>query len=272
MRTDRIKYILFFLLALPIAFFFVFPYLWNLSLSFKSLAEFFAFPPTIIPKNPTIENFKTILLDVNFRKSVINSFVTSGLYVVFATFVSALAGYSFAKFDFRFKNILFIIAIGSMMIPLHIVIIPLFLEMRTFKLYDTFFALTLPFAASPFGTFFIRQSMRAVPDELLDSARIDGASEFKIFSRIVIPLTKGPISALAIYFFFVSWNSFMWPSVIANERFTIPLYLYRLANAYHVEYNLVAAASILYIIPIAIIFVFVQKQFVEGLTAGALKQ
>jgi len=272
MKENRVKNVLFFLAALPFAFFFVFPYIWTLSLSFKPLGEIFSFPPSLIPENFTIDNYKTILTDPQFLESLANSVISSGLYVFLGALICSLAGYSFAKFNFRFKNILFLIAVGSMMIPMHITIIPLFVEINAFNLIDTFIALTLPFTASAFGLFFIRQSMSSVPDEILDSARIDGASEIRIFFKIVFPLMKGPISALAIVLFIFSWNSFMWPSIITHDRFTLPVYLYRLTTANNVEFNLLIAASVLSIIPVALIFIFVQKQFVEGLTAGALKQ
>jgi ABC-type glycerol-3-phosphate transport system permease component len=202
-----------------------------------------------------------------------NSIVVATISTALAEFFSALAGFGFAKYDFPLRSLLFKVLIGTLIIPFQLVLIPLFI-MSKIGWMDSYAALIVPFMAPAFGIFLMRQFMvGSVPTELLDAGRIDGSSEFGLFFRIVVPLARPAIGALSIFSFLGSWNSFLWPLVIlrSSNKFTLPMGLANMLGLYNQQYGMIMAGAFLVALPMIMLFVLMQRQFIAGLTVGAVK-
>jgi ABC-type glycerol-3-phosphate transport system permease component len=190
-----------------------------------------------------------------------------------AILVSVMAGYAFAKFDFRFKNLLFILVLATLTLPIYVLIVPLYDMMVTLGWTDRYVALILPFAAQAIGVFLARQYLLSIPDEIMDAARVDGATEWVVFWRVVLPISTPVMAVLGILFFTTAWNDFIWPLVVMTEdsKFPVALGLPTLLGPYRQEYGAVMAGSFLSTLPIIIVFLIAQRRFIEALTAGAVK-
>jgi ABC-type glycerol-3-phosphate transport system permease component len=251
------------------------PFIYMISGSFKFNAEIFSYPLRFIPTNPTLENYQRLLggEEIPYLRQVFNSAVISVAQTLLSLFVSSLVGWGFAKYEFRGKKVLFTFLIATMMFPMQVTLVPLFLLMVRFTLLDTYWAIILPGALSAFGVFLMRQTMLAVPNDLLDAARIDGSSEFGIYRRVGLPLAGPGLSVLAVLTFLGSWNNYLWPLIAlrSDEKFTFPVGLATLFGLYKIEYGMILAGAFIATLPILIIFVIGRRQFVAGLTAGAVK-
>lgn len=251
------------------------PFYWTLVTAFKSRAEVLRFPPTWWPQQPTLEHWRSLTnLSVGsfplfFRNSIFLA-VTITLLVLLT---SAMAGYIFAKLPFRGRETLFWLVLSMMMIPFTVSIIPLYGMMVQIGWANTYWALIIPIAFEPFGIFLMRQFMQNLPNELLDAARIDGAGEFGIFFRIVLPLSTAALSALAIFTFLRQWDSFLWPLVVLNDPqlYTLPLGLAQFRGRFGTDVGGTAAASIVTVVPVLAVYLLAQKQFVEGIALTGLK-
>lgn len=253
---------------------FILPMVWALSGSFKRRGDIFATPPSLLPDPPTLENYQNLLTTQPFWSWFAISIGTSGIATVVSVFVCAMAGYGFAKFRFRGKQVLFAIMFSSLAIPFAVILIPLFILVVKSGLANPWFALIVPWVAPAFGIFMMQQFIvQAIPDELLESARIDGSSEFGTFRRVVLPLLRPSLGALAVWSFLQSYNSFMWPLVIISnsKQYTLPLGLNILYASENRSYDLVLAGAVLASIPTILVFILLRKQLLEGLVAGAVK-
>lgn len=253
---------------------FIVPMMWALSASFKNRSDIFAFPPRVIPDPATVANYQTLLTEQPFLMWLLTSTVVATVAMVISVFLCALAGFGFAKYSFRGKNALFDIMFSSMAIPFAVIVVPLFVMLAKAQLTFPYFALIVPWVAPAFGIFMMRQFIeQAVPDELLDAARVDGDTEFGIFRRIVLPLLRPALGAFAVWSFLASYNNFLWPLIIVSEPqyYTLPLGLQALFGAEGRQYDLVLAGSVLATIPALIVFFLLRKQLLDGLTAGAVK-
>ena len=250
------------------------PFLWMLSNTFKEQSEIFGMPPTLIPEKPHFRNYVSLFEDFNFASHFLNSAFIAVIHTVCHLFLASLAGFAFAKYTFPLKNFLFMILLGSMMVPLYTIFIPLFVLVIKLGLIDSYAGVIIPGVAGAFGIFFMKQSMEAVPGELLDSARIDGASEFRIYWQIALPLVRPALAVLAVLAFMGSWNDFVWPLVVLRSRElqTLPVIMAGMVGTYRMEYGVVMAASLLSTMPILLLFLALQKQFLAGLAVGAVKQ
>jgi len=256
----------------------IFPFLWTVSASFKDTAEMFRYPPSLVPPVFRISNYITLFTfseRVQFLRWYLNSILVTVCSVLLSLTFSSMGGFGFAKYDFRFRRLLFGILLGSMMVPFHVVLIPLFVMMIRINWVDSYRALILPFSASAFGIFLMRQYMVTIPTELMDSARIDGASEFRIYYQIFLPLSRPMLGTLALLTFMGSWNSFTWPLIILRspDKFTLPLGMANLLGTWMGErlWGPVMAGAFLSVLPILLVFVVMQKQFIAGMTAGAIR-
>ncbi len=251
------------------------PFVYMVTGSFKFNAEIFAYPLRFIPTNPTLENYQRLLSgeEIPFLRQVFNSAVISINQTLLSLFISSLVGWGFAKYEFRGKNALFTFLLATLMFPMQVTLVPLFLLMVRLTLLDTYWSIILPGALSAFGVFLMRQTMLAIPDDLLDAARIDGSSEFGIYWRVGLPLAGPGLSILAVLTFLGSWNNYLWPLIAlrSDEKFTFPVGLATLFGLYKIEYGMILAGAFLATLPILVIFVVGRKQFVAGLTAGAVK-
>jgi len=251
----------------------IMPYVYMVSASFKPGDELFSIPVKIFPDSLYWGNYDLLFGKTNFVRWFFNSVFIGVSRMLLAVAISLMAGYAFAKFDFRFKNALFIVLLATLTLPIYVLIVPLYSMMVAFGWTDHYIALILPLAAQAIGVFLSRQYLLSIPDEILDSARVDGAGEWGIFWRIIVPLSQPVIAVMAILFFTASWNDYIWPLVVLtkDQMFTVSLGLPTLVGPYSQEYGAVMAGSFLSTVPIMIIFLIMQRRFIEGITQGAVK-
>lgn len=249
------------------------PFIYMLSASLKPGNELFSIPVQVLPKRLYFGNYELLLEQTSFLRWFFNSVVVSGSRAALAVLLSIMAGYAFAKFEFRFKGVLFILVLATLTLPIYVLLVPLYNMMTTLGWTDTYSALVLPFAAQGIGVFLARQYLVSIPDEILDSARVDGAGELTIFWHIILPLAKPVMAVLGILFFALAWNDFVWPLVVLtqNNMFTVSLGLPTLVGPYRQEYGAIMAGSFMGTLPIIIVFLFMQRRFIEAITAGAVK-
>ncbi len=250
------------------------PFIWMFATSFKPPTEIVAWPPTFIPSKPTLENYGKVFELMPFARYFLNSVVITLICMVTICLTSSLAGYIFGIFKFPGRNILFIIVLATAIVPFETYMIPLYLIMKDFKSIDTYQGLMAPYFIMSFGIFFMRQTYIAfLPEELLDAARIDGAGEWKIYWRIVIPLSSSALAALAIYAFISVWAAFIWPLLVTNssDMKTVELALAGFQTAYTVEYGPLMAGSVISLLPILLIFLVLRNQIIESVAMTGMK-
>ncbi|MFA9455280.1 carbohydrate ABC transporter permease [Halalkalibacter sp. AB-rgal2] len=203
----------------------------------------------------------------------LNSLIISGVLIVLSLLFSSMVGYSLALYEFKGKRFIFVLVLLILMIPFEILMLPLFRMMTSFQLVDSYFAVMLPLIVAPIAVFFFRQYCLGLPKELMESARVDGCTEYGIFFKIMAPLMLPSFAAMAILQGLTSWNNFLWPLLVlrSNDMFTLPIGLATLLTPYGNNYQILFSGSVLSIIPIIILFLFFQKFFIEGLTSGGVK-
>jgi ABC-type glycerol-3-phosphate transport system permease component len=268
--TDLVLYAGLILLSI----FMILPFLWMLSTSFKLPQDIFGFPPRLIPENPVITNYIYIFQEKNLLGVLKNTIVIAVCSTLLSLFFTSLGGYGFAKFEFPGKKILFAILLATLIIPGAVMMVPSFVIMRKLGWVDTFLPLIVPGAANAFGIFFFRQYISTINDELMDAARIDGATEFGIFWRIILPIISPGLVSLGLIFFMGSWNNYLGPLIYLKspENQTITLAINSLSGgAGLTSWGEQMAMSVVSLIPLMIIFLIFQRRFVEGITAGAVK-
>jgi len=255
----------------------VFPFVWTISASFMDVSEIFAYPPILIPRVLRLSNYLYLFQTgerVHFVRWYLNSAFVTACSMVLSLFFSSMGGFGFAKYNFRFRGPLFAFLLGSMMLPFWVVLIPLFVLMVRVEWVDTYEALIIPFSAGAFGIFLMRQYMVTLPTELMDAGRIDGASEFRIYFQVFLPLSRPAMGALAIMNFMGSWNSYLWPLIILRspEKFTLPLGMANLMGTWQGErlWGPVMAGTFLTTLPVLILFALMQRQLIAGMTLGAV--
>ena len=261
------------ILSIVVVILIVSPFLWIAATAFKPPHEINVVPPHFLPKRATLENFKYILLKENFARYILNSFIISILSMVSILITSSIGGFIFAKYRFPFKNFFFSLVLATAIIPLQVFMIPLFVMMYKLHLLNTFFALIFPFTIMSFGVFFMRQTISTIPNDLLDSARIDGANEFWIYSKIILYLSKNSLLALGVFSFSEAWANFVWPLVIVSTKqmYTTELGLAIYQRQFFTEYGPVSAGAVVTIIPMAIVFIFLRRYIMEGITTTGMK-
>src|SRR5260221_13317365 len=258
---------------IAISAFMLIPFIWMLSTSLKPPDEIFTTPPVLLSPHANLDSY-AFLLQNGILRNVANSFIIALGATLLSLFFCSLGGYGFAKFRFPGKGVMFAFLLGTMIVPFTIIMAPLFVMIRDFKWIDTFWPLIIPGAANAFGIFFMRQYISTVTSELLDAALIDGAGEFAIYWRVVVPIIMPGLVSLGMIFFMTSWNNYLWPLVVLKSptNFTLPLLIRStIGPAGRTIWNVQMAASVISIIPLLIIFLVFQRRFVEGITAGAVK-
>ncbi|MGI5149420.1 carbohydrate ABC transporter permease [Plantactinospora sp. CA-294935] len=253
---------------------FIGPMVWALSSSFKPRGDIFGYPPSLLPSPFTLDNYTRLLDTQPFWSWFAISTVVALVSTTISVFVCALAGFAFAKYRFRGKTVLFDIMFSSLMVPFAVIVVPLFVMLVRTDLNNPWFALVVPWLAPAFGIFMMRQYIeQSVPDEVLESGRVDGASEFGLFLQIVLPLLRPALGALAVWSFLGTYNNFFWPLIVISndDQYTLPLGIQSIYAAEARQVDLVLAASVLAAIPSLLLFSFLRKQLLEGLTAGAVK-
>jgi multiple sugar transport system permease protein len=274
----RIERILLYLVLLVLGVAFFLPFYWVVTASIKSSAELNRMPPTWWPHTFTLEHYPQVL-NLEFGRYFLNSFIyataTTGIVAVTCT----LLGFVLAKFPSRFGNIFFLVIIASMAVPFSMYVIPLFmLLLRVQKatgvpMLDTYWGMVIPWVVYPFGTFLMRQAMLSVPNELLDSAKIDGASTMRTFRQVVVPLVRSNLAALCIFVFVWRYDEILWPLVVAqsSKMYPISVGLVEFIGLYFVEYGQFTAASVVAIAPIFIIYLLLQRNIIQGIALTGMK-
>lgn len=249
------------------------PLVWMVSASFMQAGEATGFPPPIFPSDITWEHYATLFDRLNIGRYMLNSILIASLVTAISLLVNAMAGYAFAKFRFPGRNGLFKFLLGALVIPAQVAMLPLFLLLKQFGLINTYWGVVFPGMATIFGIFLIRQYMLSIPDDLLDAARIDGAGEFRIFFSIVAPLAKPILVTLAIFTFMASWNDFMWPLIVLsdNSMYTLPVALANMLGEYAPDVELMMAGAVITVLPVLLLFMVLQRSYIEGIMLGSVK-
>ena len=250
------------------------PFIWMVLGSIKTTGELRQVPPTWLPQNPTLSNYTDLLDRLNFARFFLNSTIVAAAVTVGNVIFCSMLGYALAKLQFPGKRILFAVVLGTLMVPAIVTFMPLFVLVANLNLVNTHAGLILPFLVGAFGVFLMRQFIGGIPDELLDAARVDGAGEHYIFWRIVMPLCGPAIATLSILTFLGSWNSFLWPLVVANteDMYTLPVAIALFATGQQ-ETNvaLLMAGSVVVIVPVLIVFILLQRYFTQGIAMTGIK-
>ena len=249
------------------------PFIYMMTASVRNQGELYSLPVTIMPREWSGHNYDKLFGDTNFIIWYGNTIFTAGLRTVIGVYFAALAGCAFAKYSFRFKRFFFFLVLATLTLPFQVLLVPLFLLMRDFGWVDTYQAIIVPGIVGAFNIFLMRQYIEAVPDELMDAARIDGASEFGIFHRIILPLVRPALGVVAILTFVATWNDFLWPLIVLHDdtKYLLSLGIATMDGPYDVEIGAIMAASFLSTLPILFIFVLMQRQIIAGLTQGAIR-
>ncbi|MCS7300935.1 MAG: carbohydrate ABC transporter permease [Fimbriimonadales bacterium] len=247
------------------------PLVWLLAAALKAPEDLFSY--TFFSPNPSLKNFYDLFTQVDFLRFVANSVFVACAGVVIQLFFSSLAGYALAKYQFKGKHALTLLMLATLLIPGQVTLAPTYELIYRMGLVDTYAGLLVPGAVSVFGIFLFRQAMLSVPDELIQAARLDGCSEFQIYWQIVVPTVRPMVGAFVLIAFMGQWNSFLWPQIILHsaERFTLPIALTQMVGIYQQQYGMLMAGTLLSILPVMALFLFLQREFVAGLTAGAVK-
>ncbi|MCJ9750415.1 carbohydrate ABC transporter permease [Neorhizobium sp. BETTINA12A] len=243
--------------------------------AFKTPAEMLSWPPTIIPRDPTIANFSAVLGETPLLRWIGNSIAFAVMSTIAIVATSAIAGYVFGKFRFRTLNILFALFLATAIVPFEVYMIPLYFQAKSLGILNSVWGLLLGYLVMSFGIFLIRQNViHTIPDELLEAARIDGAGEFWIFLHIVLPLLRGALGALAVLAFFQAWTAFAWPMIVTTTRtsYTIEVGLALFQTGFTVDLGRLSAASATVLIPSILLFVILRRNFVQGVASTGLKE
>jgi multiple sugar transport system permease protein len=249
-----------------------FPFLWMLTTSVKPLSQSRRYPPEVLPTEPTLASYRRLFEDLEFGQYLINTVV-----VVLISFIGlllmAMAGYGFAKFRFRGRGVMFALVLATMMIPVQVTMIPTYLLLNSVSLTNTLVGIALPALVSAFGIFLFRQFMVTIPNELLEAARLDGATEARVFTLIVLPMSRPILAVQAVLTFIAGWNSFLWPLIIANdeEKYTLAVGLSLLNQQLSINPPLQMAGASLMVVPILIVYAIFSRHVVRGFTMSGLK-
>ena len=249
------------------------PFVWMILSSTKSSLEILRVPPSFLPESPSLANYAKVLHEIPFTRYFFNSLVVSTCVTLGVLLTSSLGGYIFGKFSFPGRQLLFTLVVGTMMIPFQVTVVPLYLTVLRLGLYNSYGALIVPGLVDAFGIFMMRQFMHEVPNELLDAARIDGASEYRIYANIVLPQLRPALATLGILTFLWSWNSFLWPviAVASDEYRTIQLALASFVSTRNLRYGLLMAASTMAVAPILVVFLAMQRGILRSIAMTGLK-
>jgi multiple sugar transport system permease protein len=248
------------------------PFLWMLSTSLKEPSEIFTYPPIWIPRRLAWENYAQAIAAMPFGRFYLNSLIVASSVTALQLLTSSLAGFAFARLRFRGRDVLFLLYLATLMIPFQVTMIPNFILVRYLRWYDTYQALILPPSFSAFSTFLMRQYFLSIPLELDEAARVDGASSWRIWWQIVLPLSGPVIAALTIFLFLGAWNDFLWPLVVTNslEMRTLPVGLSTFQGQYNVQWHLLMAGSVIALVPVLAVYIAGQNWFVQGITLSGM--
>jgi multiple sugar transport system permease protein len=251
----------------------VIPMLWMVSASLMPAGQASTFPPRLVPKGITFEHYVALFTRLDLGRSLVNSAIIAVSVTAISIVINSMAGYAFAKLRFRGRDGLFRALAAGLVIPVQVSMLPLFLLMKQLGLINSYWGVIVPGMASIFGIFLIRQYAQSIPDDLLDAARMDGAGEFRIYASIVLPTIVPILATLGIWTFLSTWNDFMWPLIVLSDeaRWTLPVALANLSGEHVQDTELMMAGSVLTILPVMLVFLFLQRYYIQGVMVGSVK-
>ena len=249
------------------------PLLWMVSASLMPTGDANTFPPQLLPRRVTFEHYRDIFTRLEMGRYLVNSAIIATTVTVVSLLINSMAGYAFAKLRFRGRDRIFRLLATGLVVPVQVAMLPLFLVMKQLGLINTYWGVIIPSLASIFGIFLIRQYTLAFPDDLLDAARIDGASELRIYFSVVVPAIAPVLATLAIWTFLTTWNDFMWPLIVLSDEshYTLPVALANLVGEHVQDTELMMAGSVLTTLPVLLVFLFLQRYYIQGVMSGSVK-
>ncbi len=250
------------------------PFWWMVMASFMPDGQASVYPPPLIPEQFTLHQFYTLLKRLNVARYFFNSMFLAVTITCISLFFNSMAGYAFAKYRFKGKNQLFKLLLSSMIIPAQVTMLPLFLMLKSIGVINTYLAIIIPGLANIFGIFLIRQYAFSIPDSLIEAARMDGASDFQIYYRIILPLCVPILVTLGLFTFLAVWNDFMWPLIALtdNEMYTMPVALANLMGEHTRDPELMMAGSFITVLPVIVVFLFLQRFYIRGIMLSGVKE
>ena len=249
------------------------PMVWMVSASLMPSGEASTYPPHFFPTRITLDHYRDLFVRLDLGRNLLNSAFVAFVVTFTSLFINSLAGYAFAKMRFRGRDRLFRVLSTGLVLPVQVAMLPLFLLLKNLGMINTYWGVIIPGLASIFGIFLVRQYALAIPDEMLDAARVDGASEFRIFRSIVVPGIMPILATLSIWTFLATWNDFMWPLIVLSDasHYTLPVALANLSGEHVQDTELMMAGSVLTVIPVMVVFLFLQRYYIQGVMAGSVK-
>ena len=266
-KINTIRIILLFCFGLLM----LFPFVWMIATSLKQGREVYSL--SLLAKNPSFNNYLRLFENSSFPIWFLNSVISGAWVTLSVLFFDSLVGYTFAKFKFRGKRLVFLLILSTMMIPTEMLVIPWYKMAQNLGWMDTYWGIVFPGLMSGFGVFLMRQFFSTVPDDLIDAGRIDGLNEFKIWHQVAMPLVKAALAALAIFSFVGNWNAFLWPLIVSNEiyRYTLPVGLSFFSGEFQTEWEMVMTGASVATIPVLIFYLIFQKQIIAGIALTGVK-
>lgn len=249
------------------------PLLWMLSVSFMQAGEAAHFPPPLLPAAPTLHNYHELFAKAGMGRYLFNSLLVASCVTLLSLLFNTMAGYAFAKLRFAGRERTFRMLLAALVVPAQVAMMPLFLLLKQMHLINTYAGVVVPGMAAIFGIFLVRQYARSIPDEMLEAARIDGAGELRIFLQMVLPALKPILVTLAIFSFLASWNDFMWPLIVLSDQDlqTLPVALASLSREHVQDNELMMAGSVVTTVPVLLLFLLLQRHYIQGLLLGSVK-
>lgn len=274
-KNEQIENFFIYLLLIILAITDIIPFIWMFSTSFKERGKVFSYPPTFLPEPFTLEPYFRLFTYIPFLRQFLNSVIVTSLVIIGQLICCSLAGYSFARLEFPGRDIIFLLYLGTLMIPGYVTLIPTYIIIRSLGWINTLYALFVPgLFGGAFGTFLLRQFFLTIPKELEDAAKIDGCGYFKIYSTIMLPQIFPALATLGIFTFIGTWNDFLWPLIVINSesKRTITLGVAILTRGFHsTDWPTLMAGATLSVIPVIAVFLFAQRYFTEGITLTGIK-
>jgi multiple sugar transport system permease protein len=251
----------------------LFPLLWMVSVSLMSPGEASTFPPPLMPREATLGNYRELFAHAGMARYLANSVVLTTAVTLVSLLVNVAAGYAFAKLRFAGRDRIFKVLLSALVIPAQVAMVPLFLLLKQLGLVNTYGGVIVPAAASIFGIFLVRQYALSIPSDLLEAARIDGANEFRIFRSVIVPVLRPIIVTLAVFTLLGTWNDFMWPLIVLSDKdlYTLPVALASLSREHVQDNELMMAGSVVTTLPVLVVFLLLQRCYIEGLMTGSVK-
>ena len=249
------------------------PMLWMIAASFMQPGEASTYPPHVLPRDPTLQHYRALFTRLDLGRYALNSAIVAVAVTALSLLINAAAGYAFAKLRFRGRDRTFRLLATGLVIPVQVTMLPLFLLLKQLHLVNSYAGVIIPGLASIFGIFLVRQYALSLPDDLLDAARVDGASEWRVFRSVVLPVIRPVLATLGIWTFLATWNDFMWPLIVLSDerKYTLPVALAGLMGEHAQDVELMMAGAVLTVLPVLAVFLLLQRYYVEGVTAGSVK-